>query len=398
MNIVVVTPSWPQDGHPNGIVTYYTHLIPALIAMGHSVYIVTFRSSDQSDNVQVIDYVPSFFEKLWCRAMDFFSVGYSQYYLGAKSIVDAIGKIKSKVVIDVVQMEDSFGWHYLVQQYFSFPIVMRLHGPYFLNSFEKETTIRTKNRIKREERAFLAAQFVTSPSSDVLNRTKERYGQNWRRSKVIYNAMDVFDQKKQWDFKGAAFKQLLFVGRFDNHKGGDIVLHAFFKVRESMPEVRLIFIGPDKGLEESGEILNVSQFLAKHDYDSAYGESVQFLGQQGKQSIDAYRCRSHVTIVASRYETFGNVALEAIACGSPLVCADSGALPEIIQDGESGLLFESGNSEALAEKLTQLLISDELLLSISRGGLSRAESMFSPECSAAITAEYFESIIFHQAC
>jgi glycosyltransferase involved in cell wall biosynthesis len=147
MNILIVTPSWPQLENPNGIVTYYTNLIPALIALGHTVQIVTFDSTDESDNVHVINYQLSFIEKLWSKAKNFFEPGYDQYFLGSRLISDAISKVHIKTPVDIVQMEDSFGWHYYVQQQFSFPVVMRLHGPYFLNSFEAAVSVKTKNRL-----------------------------------------------------------------------------------------------------------------------------------------------------------------------------------------------------------------------------------------------------------
>ncbi len=395
MNIVVVTPSWPQRKDPNGIVTYYTNLIPALIALGHQVHIVTFHSSDTSDNVHVIDYSLSVAEKLWYRFKNYLSSGYDQYFLGSRGIARTISKIHEKHPVDIVQMEDSFGWHYYVQQQFSFPIIMRLHGPYFLNSFEKALSSKTQYRIKLEERAFLAARFITSPSKNVLDLTQEKYGAHWLASKAIANSMAVFDEAHRWHYASIKEKQLLFVGRFDNHKGGDVMLHAFFEARKALPGLELVFIGPDRGFEGEGERLSIEQFLAKYGYDRDEEgmASLSFLGRQDKQTINGFRASAHLTVVSSRYETFGNVALEALACGSPLVCSNSGALPEIVLDEETGLLFDSEDSNQLAQQIQRLINSEELAQTLSHGALARAKATYSPEASAAETIAFFEKVM-----
>jgi len=395
MNIVVVTPSWPQHANPNGIATYYTNLIPALLKLGHNVHIITILSADKSENVHVRDYKLSFFEKIWCKFKEFIDPGYRQYFIGVKSICDKLEIINAKTPIDIVQMEDSFGWHYKVQQQFTFPVVMRLHGPYFLNSFEESVSQVTKNRIQREKRAFLAANYVTSPSKNVLDITKEKYQCSWLMSDVIANSMNTFTTDDRWQWSSVVKDQILFVGRFDNHKGADVLLHAFFRVRKAMPKANLVFIGPDKGLEEDNERINVKQFLKKYGYSLGEGgdQCVKFLGQQDKSTIDSLRRTSHITIVASRYETFGNVALEAIACGSPLVCSDSGALPEIIEYNKSGLLFENENYDDLAAKVILLLESPELVKKISNGGLKRVESVYSPYNSGKAIINFFEEVI-----
>jgi glycosyltransferase involved in cell wall biosynthesis len=399
MNIVIVTPSWPQDGNPNGIVTYYTNLVPALIELGHQVDIITYRSSDKSENVHVAGYTLSFIERVWCRIRECVDPGYRQYLTSTKAIACALERVNKKHSIDVMQMEDSFGWHHAINQFvtkkFSFPVVMRLHGPYFLNAFEKIVTKQTQWRMRREKKAFLAAKYITSPSFNVLKKTQSLYGDSWLVADAISNAMPISDIKDQWSIESIASQQILFVGRFDNHKGGDVMLHAFFKVKTLLPSATLIFIGPDKGLDDNGCKIHVEQFLEKYGYTEMYGQShgIEFLGKQDKKTINKFRQCANVTVVASRYETFGNVALEAMACGSPLICSDSGALIEIVEDGVSGLLFESENSEALANTIMQVMQSDQLAKKLSCGGLERAQSVFSPLASANLTIASFSKAI-----
>jgi D-inositol-3-phosphate glycosyltransferase len=82
--------------------------------------------------------------------------------------------------------------------------------------------------------------------------------------------------------------------------------------------------------------------------------------------------------VPSLHEAFGLVALEAMACGIPVVAAAVGGLKEIVQEGESGLLFPPGNASALAQALVTLLTNETLRQRLAQGALRRAE-MFSLE-------------------
>lgn len=395
MNIVVVTPSWPQKANPNGIVTYYTNLIPALIDLGHTVDIVTFSSEDPSSNVYVVDSSLSLVERLWCRFKEILEPGYRQYYTGYRSILNTLQYIGRHKTIDIVQMEDSFGWHYEVQKQCAFPVVMRLHGPYFLNNFESEVTPATRERLIREERAFLAGEFITSPSENILSATSEKYGKAWLKSETIPNAMSAFKPSQQWEFTSINRYQILFVGRFDDHKGGDVMLHAFYKILAVIPDAVLIFIGPDKGLDIDGIKVMLPGFMESHQYALTINgrECVKVLGKQDKETIDQYRKQSHITVVASRYETFGNVALEAMACGSPLVCSNAGALSEVVVDEESGLLFENENVQTLSEKMLRLLQSNDDVKRLSVDALSRVKTVYSPAVAASRLVGFFDEAI-----
>jgi len=80
-----------------------------------------------------------------------------------------------------------------------------------------------------------------------------------------------------------------------------------------------------------------------------------------------------VAVVPSLYEPFGLVALEAMACGVPVVATAVGGLKEIVQDEESGLLVQPGDPESLAQGLTTLLTDEPLRRHLATGARRRAE-------------------------
>jgi glycosyltransferase involved in cell wall biosynthesis len=392
MNILVLTPFWPRQVNPNGIVTYYSNLVPFLRDSGHKVYVATFNRNSSSDvDTYEINYRMSKWENLYCSLVDRFFNGYKQYYLGSRSIVSAIKSIAAQnIIIDIMQMEDSFGWHYYVQKRCPFPVVLRLHGPHFLVNVGKTFGKQHRNRIKREQRSFLAARFVTSPSSNVLSLTKQQYGQKWQLSRVIANSMLPAPEYLRWNLDEVKRNQILFVGRFDNTKGADILLDAILRAFAVIPTIRLIFIGANYSVVRDGKKMQIDEYIKSYNYPN---ELITYLGVQDKDVIARFRKSSHVTIVSSRYETFGNVVLEAFAYGSPLICSDSGGLPEIVENRKSGLLFRSESDVDLSNKIVSVLEDDQLCRSIADGGYQRVVEFYHPISAAAKLVEFFEETI-----
>jgi glycosyltransferase involved in cell wall biosynthesis len=291
-------------------------------------------------------------------------------------------------------MEDSFGWHYFVQRKCLFPVVMRLHGPYLLVNQEECLSLKNKFRMKREQRAFQAARYVTSPSNDVLKKIERNYGQHWLLSRTIVNSISPEPRHRCWNLEEAEKHQILFVGRFDKTKGADVLLEAFFKVSAIYPAAKLFFIGPDIGIIKNGKKYNIEEYLEINNHSNG---KVIYLGKQDQDTILKYRKSSHLTVVSSRYETFGNVVLEAFAIGSPLVCSDVGGLPEIVNDEVSGLIFESQNTQDLSNKILSLFRNDQLCKSIAQGGYLRVLDAYSPIVVAKELVEFFDQSVALQS-
>ena len=280
-----------------------------------------------------------------------------------------------------------------MQRHFDFPVVVRLHGPHYLNNFEEKLSAVSAARLKRESKSFRAANFVTSPSDSVLSLTRDKYGHAWTQAQVIPNSILPAPAERRWNLSEVNRYQILFVGRFDNHKGADILFDALAKVYQRAPQVRLVFVGPDRGVIKNGVRYDMAAY-AKTFLPSLPIDDVVFnAGLQDKKTIAAYRQSSHVTVIASRYETFGNVALEALSVGSPLVCSNAGALPEIVVDNQSGLLFDSENADSLSDRLLSLLEGDELCQSVATGGYQRVVEQFSPIETAGRLVSFFDKAV-----
>jgi glycosyltransferase involved in cell wall biosynthesis len=144
---------------------------------------------------------------------------------------------------------------------------------------------------------------------------------------------------------------ILYVGRVCQQKGTDILIEAFQHLKRRVPNVRLVVAGPAEQFGNGGH----------SDLTRRISEvGGLYLGPVQEKDLAATYNLCDVFVMPSRsVEMFGMAALEAQACGKPVVCSNHGGLPEVISS-KSGLFFPVGNAEELAESLWQLLQDTDL--------------------------------------
>jgi len=146
-------------------------------------------------------------------------------------------------------------------------------------------------------------------------------------------------------------ERILFVGRFDRHKGGDLIIDAFGRVLQDVPEARLWFVGPDRGyIDANGRTWHIEEYLRDRLPGALESKRVEWLGAQPFASLAPLRRKALVCVVCPRYENLPLVVLETMALGCPLVAASVGGIPEVIDDHANGLLHCAGSSDDLALK------------------------------------------------
>ncbi len=144
---------------------------------------------------------------------------------------------------------------------------------------------------------------------------------------------------------------ILFVGRLVPRKGVHILLKSFALLKKEIEDLRLIIAG-------EGRSKDTLIHLAK-----SYGilNSTLFLSYIPNQELLKYYNNADVVVVPSiARESFGIVALEAMSCAKPVVVTDVGGLPEVIEDGETGIIVEKENPYILKDALKRLLINKSL--------------------------------------
>jgi D-inositol-3-phosphate glycosyltransferase len=151
---------------------------------------------------------------------------------------------------------------------------------------------------------------------------------------------------------------ILFVGRIEPLKGIETLLRAIALMlqTEEISECNyyLAIIGgePDGNADDMNSEMTRLQKLSR---ELGIHDTVIFLGKQSQETLPYYYSAAQVVVVPSLYESFGMVALEAMACGVPVIASQVGGLPYLVQDGKTGYVIPDGNPEILKQRLMQLI-------------------------------------------
>jgi D-inositol-3-phosphate glycosyltransferase len=151
---------------------------------------------------------------------------------------------------------------------------------------------------------------------------------------------------------------ILFVGRIEPLKGIETLLRAIALMlqTEEIAECNyyLAIIGgePDGNADDMNSEMTRLQKLSR---ELGIHDTVIFLGKQSQETLPYYYSAAQVVVVPSLYESFGMVALEAMACGVPVIASQVGGLPYLVQDGKTGYVIPDGNPEILKQRLMQLI-------------------------------------------
>ena len=167
-------------------------------------------------------------------------------------------------------------------------------------------------------------------------------------------------------------------------KGLTHLLEAVAKVRTERPEVELVVVG--KPVAE-GPVARTLERLGLHD-------AVQFVSGVSDERIVELYAEAEIAVVPSLYEGFSLPAVEAMACGVPVIATTGGALPEVVgRDGSTAALVPPGDPSALATALVELFDDPARRTTMGAAGRQRAVGRYSWRVTAEATAEQYREVI-----
>ncbi|MEM6647052.1 MAG: N-acetyl-alpha-D-glucosaminyl L-malate synthase BshA [Bacteroidota bacterium] len=227
---------------------------------------------------------------------------------------------------------------------------------------------------------------VTAVSTHLKTETEQRC-RICNDIKVIPNFIDTerFRKQDKRHFRQALCpndeKVLVHVSNFRPVKRATEVVHVFHRLRQEGQAVKLLLVGdgPDRPAAER---------LAR---DLGVYADVRFLGKQ--EPVEEILNIADVFLMPSGSESFGLAALEAMACGVPVVASNIGGLPELVVNNETGFLFELGDLDGFVEK-TRLLLTDEVLHArMAAASLERAHSEFNRDAIVSQYEDYYTYVL-----
>jgi glycosyltransferase involved in cell wall biosynthesis len=401
LSIGYFSPGWPLDAFPNGVVSYVADMDRRLREVGHHVTVVASHVAEGPHDTTLYTLQQAWASRSpWRRVMD--GVGYriapkwTTDRIGCRLRVGTIRRAVAQRDIQLFEMEEAFGWPWWVRRATSIPICVRLHGPWFLNSpalglREDEAFFR---RVVSEGRAIAAADAVTAPSHDVLERTRAYYQLPLRNAVVIPPPTPPVSFANRWRLEDCDPNLVLFIGRFDRHKGGDLMIEAFGLVRRELPQARLCFVGPDNGFNDSaGRKWGLEEFVRDRLPGALEAGTVTLMGHQPFSELDRLRRQAMVNVVCSRYETICRVLMETMAVGCPIVAARAGGIPEAFRVDVDGLSHRPEDSDDLASKIITLLNNPARAAQFGREAATTCEKRFHPDVIAERMIDFYRQSI-----
>ena len=396
MKIGLFAPYWPPGMGANGIVTYLSYLVPMLRQLGHEVFVLSYMVGENDRHTIDLRNYASSSPSLLNRVMFKLAPEGTLFKTLSSAIGRAIGDLVSRHQIDVLEMEESFGWSLTVSRLKLLPVLVRLHGPWFLNgkfNNSSDESIEHFRRLKREGKAIEHAEYVTAPSAEVLRAVKDYYKLTLSASQVIGNPIDAAAESDTWNINSCDRNTVLFVGRFDARKGGELALRAVAELAAIRPEVRLIFIGPDDGIKGTGERKWSLENYVKNALPDWFQSRIQFRGQMSHADVMSIRAKCFATIIASQYEIAPYSVLEAMSLGCPIVATSVGGIPELIKNRHNGLLVPSNNVEAMTAAIHNLLDDHGCAVQIGRQAWLDCRNIYRPEGIAKRTVTAYQQAI-----
>jgi D-inositol-3-phosphate glycosyltransferase len=187
-------------------------------------------------------------------------------------------------------------------------------------------------------------------------------------------------------------RMVLFVGRIEPLKGVDTLIQAMscLQLKEKQ-RVHLAIIGGEPSAsprEMSAEMARLQKLCD----DLSVGQTVVFLGKRDQDRLPYYYSAAELLVMPSHYESFGMVALEAMACGTPVIASEVGGLAYLVRDGETGFTIPDQEPEALCEKMSWLLNDHELRRQMSERAVEYAQD-YAWEKIAKQIVDVYESLV-----
>jgi D-inositol-3-phosphate glycosyltransferase len=325
---------------------------------------------------QVCAMMSSFLHQEACLASNYYELVHSHYWISGQ-----------------------LGW--LISERLSIPLVNNMHTM----AKVKNLSLAEGESAEPEIRAIGEEQVVKASKALIANTASEAaslvslYDACPDRVFVVPPGVDLKTYKVGAGKSAARAKLLIkpetlllaFVGRIQPHKGPDVLIRAVSEMLKHTPSLKsrlkAVIIGgaSGSGQGEIEKLMGLARFLG-------VSEVIEFLPPVAHEDLSDWYRASDLVCVPSYSESFGLVALEAQACGTPVVATAVGGLRTAVADGISGLLVDGHNPRAWSATISRLLLEPEKRLLLSMGAIEHA-SHFGWDSTARGILDVYDQVL-----
>ncbi len=390
----------PGSGDSGGMTIYVRELAEAMARQGVRTDMFTRASGDQPRITQLSPLV---------RAI---TIDAGPASLSKSELPAYIGEF-STGIIDFAAAEgtqyDAIHSHYWQSGLAAKALVERWDVP-FVHSHH--TLARVKNshlapgdvpesqeRIEGEEEVIRSADVLVASTDDEWDHLACLYGASHDRLKTIHPGVDhsLFAPADRAVSRARLGLRdevvVLYVGRIQRLKGIELAVRAVEQLVGAVEkDVVFMVVGGASGADGDDEVRRLNELVTELDLE----RNVRFMGPQRHDRLPAFYNASDALVVCSHSESFGLAALEAQACGTPVVGTPVGGLSYVVRNGESGFLEDTRDPTVFASRLKTLL-GDEQLIRDFRAAAVRSAQVFSWKRSASEFIMLFDCLMTEHA-
>jgi D-inositol-3-phosphate glycosyltransferase len=256
-------------------------------------------------------------------------------------------------------------------------------------------------RLKMECHISGDADRITANTTVEKHQLVRFYGAGSSRIRIVPPGVDlsVFHPIEQIYAKAAIgipaqHKMILFAGRIERLKGVDTLFRAVALLKRTRPDwdwanICVSVIGGDpseEGLQQNAEMARLHELRDELGLD----DLIAFLGARDQDALHFYYSAAQLLVMPSHYESFGMVALEAMACGTPVIASDVGGLSTLVQHNKTGLRVKVNDPEELARAIERLMDDEVRRRRMAHAAACYAEDYSWPKVVDKLVAVYAE--------
>ncbi|WP_337967342.1 glycosyltransferase family 4 protein [uncultured Flavobacterium sp.] len=380
MHISFLTPEYPHEKvfHAAGIGTSIKNLAEALAKEGIKVTVFVYGQKTQEILIENEIEIHLIKNKKFRFCGWFFYRKYIEEYCSA---------IIKKEKIDLLEVIDWTGISAFMN--FKVPTVIRFHGSdaYFCHLENRKQ--KAKN-FWFEKLAIKGAKVFIAPTEYAGKISKQLFEIRNKEITTIYNGIELenFQNNTPEIFEK---ETILYIGTLIRKKGVLELPEIFHKVRNVLPQAKLILIGGDSYDIKTNS--NSTWELMQNQFTTDDLKNVSYLGKIPYHEIQNHIRNANVCVFPSFAETFGMVTIEAMALQKAVVNSDIGWSKELIIDQESGFLVHPENHDLYAERIIELLQNDSLCLQIGKHARTTVEENFDINKIVKRNIEFYQKTI-----
>ncbi len=222
---------------------------------------------------------------------------------------------------------------------------------------------------ERAEKSFFGSSTLFGPDTTLAKR-----GNHF----TIYNNLPGYIHRAEQARRQHKPLTIGVVSRLEGIKGMDLVIPAFAEVHRQEPGTQMLVVGDG----------SMRPLMERQAREADVADCVTFVGRQEQERLQDYYDRIDILLMPSRSEGFGLTAIEGMARGCVLVASNIGGLPEVVIDGETGLLHRSEDVSDMAEKILLLLRQPQMREKMSEAAVRRTALFGSDSYGQLITSLY----------